>query len=238
MKVLRLIILILVFSLCLFAGFKLGSKFNLNDEEIVFPANTPSIIEPLGGENQQNILIIGVDQLNSSLTQIEGLWLLIYYRDTPQIDLIPIFPSIREEDILKNQALAGNFSISQNGEPNQSFWQYLQSRDILWHNNVLLDEIALYAITDLVGLSRSSNDGQMISWVQDTTAALKSQSLLLSEVCQSFGSSNVPGEITNIVASLTPHLTSDLSFDQITSEWRLLLTYGNQLNCKFPTLTP
>jgi hypothetical protein len=238
MKVFRWLIFILIFTLCLIAGFNLGSIWQQDSEEVTQIANTPHVFDSPDTGNQHNILIIGIDQINNPKPSIHGLWLLIYYRDTPQIDLIPIFPSIQEGEILQDQTLAGSFAISSSGDIQQKFWEHLQWRNILWHNYVLLDENALNEITRLVQLPNARDSGLLVSWEQDSIAAVTNQSRLLDAVCHRFEPWNLPEDITPMVTQLTPHLMTDISSDQIIADWRLMLSFGEKLHCEFPTLTP
>lgn len=237
MKVFRLIIFILVFALCLVAGINLGKKWKQAEGNTIISENTPRAIETYGGDKQRNILIIGIDQSNYENPHIEGLWLLIYYRDNPQIDLIPVFPSTLETDTLRNQTFAGNFSLALNGEPSQEFWEYLSALDILWHNFIILNEQALNEITNLLGLAPPKERGYLISWLENPVSAIRNQSYIIDEICHSFVAQHLPEDITTFVSHLTPHLVTDLSSDQIYSEWRRLKSFGN-LNCNFPTLAP
>lgn len=238
MKVLRLLAFFLVFFLCLFTGIKMGSKLSQKSAGVVEIQNTPRVFDVFRGGNQRNILIIGTKQIDNPNSQLEGLWLLIYYRDTTKIDFIPIFPSIREEDILRNQLLAGAFSIDTNGEPSQNFWDYLSTRDILWHNYVFLDEAALKAISNLAGIYSANDGSQFVSWTEDTATALRNQSTYIDKLCDQFIAGNFPEDLTTFVTHLTPHLITDFTTNQINSEWQLFLTNRSDIACKFPTLSP
>ena len=238
MKVFRWLIFILVFTLCLIVGFNLGSMWQQDSAQITQPTDIPQFINSPESVNQHNLLVIGIDHINNPKPGIQGVWLLIYYHDTPQIDLIPIFPSIREEDILGDQALAGSFAITANGDIQPSFWQHLRGRDILWHNYVLLDENALNEITHLVQLPNARDSSLLVSWEQNSKSSLTNQSRLLDDICQRFDPWNLPDDIAPIITQMTPHLTTDIPIERIRADWRMLLAFGENLHCEFPTLTP
>lgn len=238
MKVFRLLIFALVFTLCLFAGYNLGTKWHQDEGSVTLITPSPRVIDSVGFGNQRNILIIGIDEISYPNPSLEGLWLLIYYRDNPRIDLIPIFPSILEDNFLRDQTLAGSFSVSSNGEPTEAFWDNLRIREILWHNYMLFDENALNAVTELVGLPTARENGYLISWKLDTKDALQNQSRLLSVICNQIQFRDFFDDISPFINQLTPHLITNISIDQINSDWRLLLAYGENLHCEFPTLSP
>jgi len=184
----------------------------------------------------RNLLIIGVNQVTDPIVHLESVWMLIYHRDNPNIEIIPIFPTMSGEDLMRDYTLAANFYFEE-GVPSEDFWNALRDRDILWHNFVLLDESALNAITDLLELSRARESGFLYSWQDDPDISLNGQLALFAQLCQSFAQHEFPEDISPFINNLTPYLTTDVPVEEISADWRLLRIYGENLRCEFPTLT-
>jgi len=115
MKILRLFTFLLIFLFFTIQGFSFGTTGKgfaalkeasaaaaINDApEPVAPepvteadvSHAPPTTPTLDVIQHENILIIGVDQVTDPVVNLEAVWMLIYHRDTPVVEIIPIFPT-------------------------------------------------------------------------------------------------------------------------------------------------
>ncbi len=246
MKILRLSTFLVILVLSTIHGFSLGASqgFDLLDGITAEgPFVEDVLAEPLPSTPtmdilpHRNILIIGVDQVTDPVVLLEGVWLLIFHRDTPEIEIIPIFPTISGDDPLQDHKLAGHFKLNSEGGPDEDFLDILREREILWHNYVLLDERALNAITDRMELPRARTSEYLQHWNDDALVSLTGQIALFDQLCQSFAQREHSKSISSFINNLAPFLVTDVPPEEIADDWRLLRTYGENLRCVFPTLT-
>ncbi len=247
MKILQSSTFLLIFIFSSITGFSWGS-----DREAPVPENLPTeeefVVEPKAPEvpasastmdvvQNRNLLIVGVDQLTNDDIKLEGVWMLIYHRDNPTIEIIPIFPTMAGTDLMRDYTLAANFSFDEEGSLSEGFWNTLRERDILWHNYVLLDESALNTITDMLELTSAHDQGFLHTWQDDPDSSLNGQLTMFAQMCESFAQREHFEDIVSFIGELSPHLATDVSPEQVVSDWRLLRIYGENLRCEFPTLS-
>ncbi|MBC8496019.1 MAG: hypothetical protein H8D37_00015 [Chloroflexi bacterium] len=259
MKILRLFTFLLIFIFFTIQGFSFGTtgKGFATLKEASAAAAINDAPEPVAAEpvteadvshappttptldviQHENILIIGVDQVTDPVVNLEAVWMLIYHRDTPVVEIIPIFPTITGDDLMRDYEIAGNFKLTPEGAPGEDFLNTLKSRDILWHNYVLLDERALNAITELMEVPRGRDNGHLHHWDDDSQASINGQLALFDQVCKSFAQRELVEDIFLFISDQSPFLSTDVPVEQIVADWRLLRVYGENLRCEFPTLT-
>lgn len=238
MKVLRLFIFFLIFILFLIAGIYLGSYWEnpkTTPPQLIDTPRHPIFIET---PNQRNLLLIGSDDFSYPTPKLEAIWLLIYYRDTPQVDIFPIFPFPDTSNPSRNQVIADSFSITTDGHLSQDFQNQLLQLDLVNHHYLVLDQYALIAITNLLGIPDPHQNGLLVSWETDSQRAIDNQSWLLKEACNNFQSGIY--QIDNIkeyINHLIPHVITDLSQEQILADYQILRIHGEYLQCSFPSMT-
>jgi len=246
MNTLRYLTFFLIFAFSSLGGFTFGAeqgfapsgrtdaKQPVVEEEVPqVPPSTPT----LDILQHRNILFIGVDQVTNPVVQLEAVWLLFFHRDNPQIEIIPIFPTVAGDDLMRDYELAVNFELTTEGAPSNNFWNTLQRREILWHNYVLLDERALNAITDLLEIPRGRDQSYLQHWDDNAGASIHGQLALFDQACKSFAQHELVEDISPFLNNLTPFLSTDIPVNEIFTDWRLLNIYGENLRCDFPTLT-
>ncbi len=254
MKILKFFIYLIVFIFSLFVGFSKGTEHNYSLPMNVIAAekstntqlesqveqqepSVPSSAPTMDVARSNNLLIIGVDQVTDPIVQLQGVWLVVYHRDNPNLNIIPIFPTITKDDLMRDYTLSGNFSLDDTGKPSEAFLNSLREREILWHNYVLLDERALNAITELLEMPRASDEGYLHSWQDDPKASINGQLALFDQLCKTITQRPQIDDISPFIMNRTPYLTTDVPVHQIIMDWRLINTYGESLRCEFPTLT-
>ena len=255
MKILRLFTFLLIFLFFAIQGFSFGTTgqgFAVFKEVSIAAAAINAAPEPVADADvshapptaptldviqHKNMLIIGVDQVTDPVVNLEAVWMLIYHRDTPVVEIIPIFPTLTGDDLMRDYEIAGNFKLTPEGAPGEEFLNILKSRDILWHNYVILDERALNAITELMGVPRGRDSDHLHHWGDDSRASINGQLALFDQVCKNFAQHQPDEDIFLFLSDLAPFLSTDVQIEAVVNDWQLLKIYGDNLRCEFPTLT-
>ncbi len=213
---------------------------------------SPSPIKPEASarrvSHQRNILILGVDDLESPAARLESVWMILYLTDTATITLMPIYPSVSTGDGQAPQEdayLAANFHLTQEGAPERSFFDVLQGWGMWWSGYVLLDKSAL---TQIVAWLNPLNQDRRLESVQiilespnpseDFNAAYESQTWLVQRLCDSIRQLDQPNalDVSGITALFPSHLRTDLDVSEMIEEWRGMLAQRGGLRCELPFL--
>ncbi|MBN1665976.1 MAG: hypothetical protein JW862_02770 [Anaerolineales bacterium] len=225
-----------LFLLATLTGFMMGKKFDL--------VNTVSglmngALAPQTG--QHNLLLIGTNQIDSSETELQSVWLLIYFTDKPEITLLPIFPD-PNRSIPNNQRLSQAFQLNSNLEPRPEFWQALHDTTSTWWDGyILIDELAAIAIADTIntgvpGSSRQRSSQLIASiqpWRQDTQANLAQQTAFLAGLCESFSTGAPDIDLEALLQIASTDLKTNLDARQMLADW-LTIVQMEQLTCRMP----
>jgi hypothetical protein len=280
MKSLRLLPFLTLFALFLFFGFRIGAAVNrlhpvqpklvqwIKATEPIIPTSfSPGETNsaqsyPLPGDNhlatgQRNILIIGIDRLEAAEPRLEGIWLALYVPASPKITLMPIYPSLTQNQsghkANQDAALASSFRLDDKHKPDISFLKTLQDRGLWWNNFVVLDELAMVQIIDLT--DPMSDKGEMdqegayqlngirtladlpLPW-ENPLAAVLSQAKLLADLCHEAPEVQSGPQVETSIFSdqLSHHLVTDINPDQIRRDWSNMMGIGTGISCEFPSL--
>ncbi len=205
---------------------------------------------------QRNILVIGVNHLESPSPVLEGVWLILYLPDMPRLTLMPIYPTVTRGQnggqITADFALAQNFRLGPQSIPDPAFFQALSEIDVRWDNYLLIDEIALIDLIDFMGglekmpgingtQSEKITGVQAVALLQPTINnpghALLSQMQIAQRLCRIPPSLSAPHErIPELFDTLGKHLVTDLQPSQVLADFKSMLPAGGSLTCEFPFL--
>jgi len=227
MKILRSLFFALIFGASLLWGLHLAAKRSPTSPKAIDTTLTREAQQPL------NLLLIGIDG-----EKLEGVWLTVASPRSPQVDLLPVFPSLPGFNPLRDQLLAMSFTLTPEGEPGEVFWEILETRDILWHEYAIVDQEGIRGLAKALGMPEVDSLLPLPSWEADPPAAVKAQGALLQQFCAVFRSGTPPTSITEVIADLYPHLRTTMSAEAINAHWRVLNAFGANLRCQFPTLSP
>lgn len=202
-------------------------------------------VSSYAGNGQQNILLIGVDDLSAAKPGLENAWLVLHLQNSPQITLLPIYPDTSTRQAAEETiAMAELFKLNQDHQPDPDFIRLLKARDIWWSNFVVLDREAMASIVEFVGGEAmtghvSGPDAVMkipLAAVHPDVALL-SQARLAQELCQ--GTKKIPADrnISSLIALIPDHVAANLDLDEVKSTWSRFFEHGNGFTCEFPTLS-
>jgi hypothetical protein len=194
---------------------------------------------PAAANGQRNILVIGVDDLNSSQPHLESVWLILYIVDRPQITLLPIYPGLPAEKF------SPLFKVGPDGAPDPVFLEALLEHGLWWSGYILLDEVALAEVIEAAS-RQSSKDRNSLSGVravaevpppwEDPQRSLSGQIHLAQYLCSQLDGSNPGLDIASLLELIPRHATTDLNLTRRAAELRHLLADPQGLSCEFPTL--
>ncbi len=213
---------------------------------------TPIFIEGNQPVQQNNILLIGVDDLEAPAPRLEGAWLVLYFAQTPHFTLMQIYPGKPGQEVAgsPDADLATLFQSNHQGAPGPDFFTELKARDLWWSGYIMVDRAALAEIIDtIVGLSGSSEDPTLspgsgavarvpFAW-HDPTGAYRSQAELIQKLCtaSSHLSADHIGRLEDLFLLFGNHIMSDIGREQLAAEMVGMLVHENRVTCELPFLT-
>ena len=192
---------------------------------------------------QRNLLAIGIDDSSSPAPRLESVWLVSYFPGQSTFTLVPIYPDILEKNSSDLEALIKNFSLDENGTPNQAFFDLL-GRETWWNNYFVIDEVGWAAIQDFLGggipngqlLDDSGAPGFLPLW-DNRFASVRDQTALLQAACLRAATLRQEDAIQGL-SLLAPHLRSDLDLTQTPQDWSAEPGSRLGLRCEFPLTNP
>lgn len=218
------------------------------------PAQPP--VMPSPDENkpvaQNNILLVGVDDLESPTPRLESAWLILYITQTPHFTLMPIYPDTPPKAGKPAQPvtdLAKLFQDDPQGPPGPDFFSELKARGLWWSGYILIDRQALSEIIDRVsGLSAQGESEDLPQGAQavaripfagkDPQVASLMQAEIAQQLCKAAGNLNADhiNELEDLFLLYTRHIQSDIDREQAAAELVGMLVQGSRITCEFPTL--
>jgi len=208
----------------------------------VFSRASQQLIPPLSvpTNGQKNVLVIGVDDLESETPRLAAIWLLIYFPDKPNITFAPIFPDPLGRSISANSILVENFALNEDGSPNDDFLKQLHQKQLWWHGYVVIDAYAVSEADDFF-IQVSEKDKNLghypsnrMSWVDEFPPGIAEQTDLLNNLCREAATLTVETDINRILNLVPTHFYTDMKIISIIQDWRNLISHDSHLLCEFP----
>lgn len=212
-------------------------------------AKSTSASENLADARQRNILIIGVDQLNSHQARLESVWLAMYFPNHPQVTLMPVFPKIIsgplgiQAEIEKD--LAGKFHLDPGNYPDPGFLKALEEKDIWWTNFIVVDGKIINWLLDITAQATSRDDrlespvdtGMPPSTSEVPLEGLLAQVNIAQEICRvPVNLKMTHQELFELAQSILALTGTDITGEQAIKEIQYLNKFGGRLMCEFPFL--
>lgn len=275
MKNYRLLTFVLLFTGFLLQGFWFGRKVgnqiqvtqNADHDQaniIYSPNNAPNNIPkdpsnnvltppvPSSAHNgheqiihQRNLLVIGVDDLETKSPSLQSVWLIIFMPNTPHFMLLPIYPNgsfVENKQLSMADPLPETFLLDKRKAPRESFFKALEVKEIWWNAYILLDETALIEVSNFIGRISETSSTNIIKIVPDADddpiGSLLGQAEFVQSLCrQTTTISNVDTQqYLDLLSKVRGHIISDLDFDTTITEWQELITNSGNISCEFPSL--
>lgn len=246
----RVIKIFLMFAI--FMGFMVGGILAASSltgtggpaSQPVFGASVKLDSSGAAPNGQRNILLIGVDRLDSAAPNLEGLWLLLNVSTSNRISLLPLYPTAPGNEVLNPGDLTSQFRLDANGNPDPDFLALIQHADFWWSHYFVLDQAGLAQLIDYhqgVDLGGGQIGGtQAVSSLAsadvDGISALNSQAVLIQAVCNQQSGKLITADLRQIFTLLSGHYKTDMKLKTMISDWQQPLTASGHVSCEFPTL--
>lgn len=236
MKIHCIIGLYIIFIFALLFGFKSGKSIGNPGNEL---ANAYSTSLATSTGSQYNILLIQVDQMDKVQPHLESVWLMAYYANTSRVDLLPIYSTNKNAPLEQGYSLAHQFSLTDSGEPGEMFWLELQKINTWWNGYIMMDSSAAQILT--AQLSEPSGDVQNLGTDEvnppnNQGNSTNTQVEQYQKLCQDFSINSKKAGFYGLYFSMKDNIRSNIKLGHFYRTWRLLSSYGSELQCNFPSL--
>jgi hypothetical protein len=212
-----------------FADRKLGEQSPIPTETL-YPTN----------KDQRSLLVIGVDQLNSSNPQLRGVWYVAYFPNKAEINLVPLYPAIYEPYRADNNDVAAAFQLNRSGDLSPKFLAALDTiYDLTLGVPVLFDDFALISLIELLGgveiNGRVIKDKSVVTDIptalDNVDDALTGQATLLNALCHRAAHQKRLWQPSDLRAIIPNHLRTNFDIDQALADWASLNAIGPEIKC-------
>lgn len=206
---------------------------NKASHQLMAPLSKPT-------NGQKNILVIGVDDLESEVPRLVGVWLLIYFPEKPNITFAPIFPDPLGSFISANSGFIESFTLDEDDSPSHTFVDQLHQKDLWWHGYIVIDS---YAVAEAVEFFNQVSEEEKTvgnksfystSWADEFPPGIAAQTDLLNKLCKQAATLSDETDISRILALVPTHFSTDMSMITIIQDWHSLISPVTNLVCEFP----
>jgi hypothetical protein len=202
---------------------------------------------------QNNILFVGVDDLETPTPRLESAWLALYIAQTPHFTLMQIYPgkTSGSGDAVSPEAdLASLFQSDPQGSPGPEFFSELKARGLWWSGYIIIDRLALAKAIELIADVSGAGDDQALSpgsaavarvpftW-HDRQGAYRGQVELVQKLCTAAVNLHPDhiDKLEDLFLLFNRHIVSDIGREQLAAEMVGMLVRGNYpITCEFPFL--
>ena len=195
---------------------------------------------------QRNLLLIGVDSLESSAPHLESLWLVLNLvsRSPDHFTLIPLLPASPGMELIPPDNLTGSFRLDGKGAPQPDFFEVLHQADFWWSYYAIVDRQGT-GVGDRPGrrngyrqrqTKRRSGCIQSAAGADDTQSSLFKQSELVRAFCSPQTKPILNFDAGKIFRKLGQHIVSDLPVERFKEDWLMPVAKVGYPTCEFPTL--
>ena len=199
-----------------------------------------SISEPVSkkGTEQWNLVVIAVDQLNSSQASLIGMWLLITSPGSNNLTIVPIYPTNDLTSGPNNVAWEEMFSLDSENTPSMEFLSKL-SENLLWDEYLLVDK---EGITNIVSGFKSTSpeidiQGSVIASIGLVSEYnLDAQFEIWQAVCSELAAKSDPNEVSMWLDGIKPFTHTRFELKETFHQLNFQKNSQIQLECEFPTL--
>ena len=202
-------------------------------EKYVRRAEMPrSSSTPIVLPDQEKILLIQADNLNSQKPQLISIWgLFISFSDHPNLIFKAIYPSHEEPSSLPE--LKDQFEIEPGGELSEASLAMLNELGVEWDGYVLTDNIFI----DEYGSAYTQTPlSPFLPPTAEPDALLRQETIFLSKTCQFLKNEEIqPDNDFDWKVAASGHLQSDLNLNFLLMGWQWLIEKGSLENCEVLT---
>ena len=219
-KFFGIVFISIIFFACLYAGIYLA------ENTAPAPKSNTNFVN-FESANQNNILLIVVDQLDQSPSNIISAWTIVFYYHKP--DGIIILPLSLQED--ENYTSVSEIFHLDNKRfiTKQSINAFQQEFDMNWDGIILID---FYAIQTILPWVSSQSINYSIEEFMTMTANAESFPSIIEPVCDSISKNLASLENLDFESLFNFHLLSNLSDEKLKSIWTKFSS-DNRIECEW-----
>jgi len=222
----------IVFGAFLFLGMMTGFALTSQPRARIGASADDTSSISVATTNQRNVLIVAVEQMDSSLTRIEGIWLVMHMHTSHNYSLVPIYPAtsptMRVDYLLPHEPLWLNPQKLENVDQ----LTILKAQGIWWNDVVMVDRVGVREMLILSGLVDLP---LAVAW-EVPREAQNDQAGILKQLCGQHVALGEAGKLAQLL-SLTPeHLRSSMNHFKLIEVWEELTSKETIFNCEFPSL--
>lgn len=214
MKKVVIPVIIIVFGVCAFFGYKAASKI-LSDKQT--PGNQSAVTAGNPVPSQKNFVFIHVNDLTLEKPELISVWAgFVNESSPPQFMFLPIFPAYNAEI---HDRVIKSFGLLADKKVNQRFLNQLQSSfDFKINGYILTDDTGVSYSTQWITGVESPVTSNAAATDEEKHALLLSGQGLWQQFCQlvTAGTANSYFSAINWTLLLPDHFSTDLDFASIT----------------------
>lgn len=222
-KLLRLAFGLFIFLGCLLIGYQIGLNImeRIPAESLDTPTLAPTIIHPK--TLQHNILLVIVDNIDSSDWELISTILIIKHPGEYHYTFLPIYPNKNLADPSLNVKLKDAMSSKPADAIPNTFWNLLSNHQFFWDDYILTDLKTLDLIIQSIGLEHNEKNpdslvgSAQLGWIQNT--------------CHSI---NEADHLGNITPEIISRIHTNIPESQIIAQWLEFRQKFTALQCEFP----
>jgi len=210
------------------------------------PDPTPAPVVP---EGQMNLLIIGVNHLQSEKPRLDAVWMAMTLPGSPRLTLMPIYPVAGEAADSPAPSIHRLFALDENGHPSPTFLSALKTNGLWWSGYLVVDQIALIELVEFVNdldveAEAPINGVLAVTGLpesdEDAPRALAGQTELAAELCRRTLRLSPAVDLKPLFQLFPDHARTDLDARDLASAWVKLREMNHAFSCEFPaqTMTP
>jgi hypothetical protein len=171
--------------------------------------------------NQQNILLVQVDQLESETPQLVSVWgVFVYLREPSSIMFVPLYPG--DEQAL-SEKMVREFRLTPGNGLDPNFQHMVENEiAVAFDNYILVDSAGLQQVRDWIQ-SIETSDAYPVS----------DEKSLLRAVCRYVLSPDRDQKASLEWTGMFPdHASTNLAFQDAISSWETVAAQGSSVRCE------
>lgn len=221
MKKIGLLLALMAFIGCLFAGYGMMSIYEGRKT-----GPSPTLSAPAEGTRQQNLFLIHVDRLKSPDSALISVWIIfLYYADTPSMMFKPLITA--EDPGSRDPRLIDAFQINPDGTLSDEFVARLKST-----YNVQVDGYLLLDDQALISFASRFPEAPLGSHPAPTSG----EQSILYNLCSYLQLPEARDGVELPWSEVLPdHFDTDLNFSSFMSNWLRLTQGANPPLCEIVT---
>jgi hypothetical protein len=242
----------ILFISFLVVGYSVSTKFYHSDyiglskaSSLMITSSSNSIKSLNNG--QRNILLIGVNSIGTSETQLESIWLVTYLPSDPTLRMFPVFPAGNETFSDFENQLYQSFDLDNTNDGlvlGQEFNKVLENNNFWWSGYFILDHVAMTEVLNLFKETavkgEISSKKQLIQEIpqaiDDPRKAFSIQLAIMQTACKKLSGLTQNPDWSLVTPLIPTHILTDMDFHQFMLEWEASFSSGQSPTCRFPTL--